>query len=346
MRWVTTADTLLRLLVVAALTLTVECKGAETMATSSVDPAPWPADLDHFVFGGDPFTADDIPRTLSPAMVEAFVRERVDVATPVAPLRQVEKIVAHYDVHEATPFIRPLLVEEEKADDPVIRSAIAARILANSGTPEDRAFAREHYSRLAERVDSLARLREMILLYAELAPEADVDPLRKCIDRRIQTLQGDPERNRLEILELKEEISQRLERARRAAKVRETILALTDRPVRIAELVKIYLNLDYGYLEYLQPWAARQLRREVWAAQPADQRQRTTDAGRREELADTFRGAIAALDRAAQLTPREVIHARVRALRAYAFFGGELSEVERQFLADNGGQQLDALWAD
>lgn len=340
------ADRLLRLMAVATLALAMTCKGAETMATPAVEPDRWPAELDHFVFSGDPFTAERIPRTLSPAMVERFVRERVDVATPVAALRQVEKVVTRYDVYEAAPLIRPLLAEEEKADDPVARPAVAARILAIVGTPEDRAVAGQAYLRLVERSDSVDRLREVILLYAALAPDSEPDPLRKRIASRIATLQADPERNRLEILALQEDISQRLERAQQAAKVRGKILALPDRPTRIAELIKIYLNLDYGYLEYLQPWAARQLRREVWAEQPADQWQRTVDARRRQELAEAFRAALGSLDGSSHLSRQEVTFARVRALRGCAFFGGELSEDERQFLSENAGEQIDALWAE
>jgi hypothetical protein len=50
----------------------------------------------------------------------------------------------------------------------------------------------------------------------------------------------------------------------KANAVKERILHNPERARRIDEKIKMYLTREYGYLEFLQPWAARRLRRESW----------------------------------------------------------------------------------
>jgi hypothetical protein len=323
----------------------MDCKGVKMMANPTPNPGSTPPVLAQFVFGGDVFSSEKIPRGLSPRVVTEFVRVFINVNVPVAQLQQVEKVIDFYDVYEATPYIKPFLDGREATPEAILRSVVVARILAKSGTTEDRAFVRQYYPQLVARISTLPALQECIRLYAELAPNADPMLLRQRIDWRIQQLQmaARPELHRFEILELKETTLQSLERARRAGEIKQNILVLPDRPVRIAELIKIYLTIDYGYLEYLQPWAARQLRREVWAEQPANQTERIDNPTRRRELVEAFRKLNTSLDSIPTLSAAEVRFVRVRALRAIHFFGGQLSADELLFLTQNAGQQLDTL---
>jgi hypothetical protein len=106
----------------------------------------------------------------------------------------------------------------------------------------------------------------------------------------------------------------------------------------------MYLGIQYGYLEYLQPWGARRLRREVWGDQPDQQIRRLDDAGRRAELVEIFRRTMGNLGVRERLEPEEQQHATIRCLRAVQFFGGDLSPEEQRLLKEEGSDQVDVLW--
>lgn len=302
-------------------------------------------ELEQFVFGKDPFSLEKIPRGLSAEVVAEFVTQRIDAEVELESLRRVEKLIDFYDAYEAAEHLIFLLEYTPAAPAAALHPTVAARIIAKSGTTQGRALAAEHYLRLAPQANTVAALQELIGLYAELSTDADAAPIRDRVSFKIQELRAEPESapTRLEILDLKEQVSLALARAEQAAEIKRKILDMKDRSARIAEEIKMYLTIKYGYLEYLQPWAARRLRREEWGEHPAEQETRVDNSSLRKEIAVVFRKAVSSLDSAPTLSPEEAKYMRIRALRAVEFFGGELSPEELVFLATSGGEQMDTL---
>jgi hypothetical protein len=302
--------------------------------------------LEKFVFHPDRYTADTVPRGLTPAEVAEFVRTRIDRSTRYPAARQVEKLVDFYDVQEAGETLRKLLDRREVDQETLRRSVFLDRTVAEAGTRADHDFAKEYYLYLIRRVESLPLLEELVSLYEALGPDADVKPLRERITARIKALQPNAASDasvQRELAKLQDLETQTLARAEKANAVKATILKDASRTRRLDALVRTYLGFEGPYPEILQPWAARQLRREAWAAQPADQTTRTDDHARREEIVQAFARAGTRLQQDAKLSDEEKTFGRVRILRAIVFFGGQISEEDRQFVKEHGAAQVDTL---
>ena len=121
---------------------------------------------------------------------------------------------------------------------------------------------------------------------------------------------------------------------------------MQDRKKRITQELKMYLDLDYGYLEYLNPWAVARLRRETWAQQPAQQLTRNFDTALRAEVAEMFFTAANNVERMPGVLPDNRNGLRVRCLRAAAFFGQPLSPHDQAFINEHGKGQIDLLSID
>jgi hypothetical protein len=302
--------------------------------------------LAKFVFDPDRYTADVVPRRLSPAEVAQFVKARIDRSTRFPAATQVEKAVDFYDAQEAGETLRTLLDRREVDQEDLRRSLVFTRTLAKAGTPADRDFAKDYYLYLVRRGDSLPLLEDLVSLCEALGPGDNANPLHERIAERIKILESKPVGDsaaQWELAKLQELDSLTLTRAEKANTVKSGLLKDANRVRRLDELVRTYLGLEGPYPEVLQPWAARQLRREVWAAQPPEQVTRTDDRTRREEVIQAFARAAASLPQDSQLSDEEKTFGRVRALRAMAFFGGKLSEKDRQFLKAHGPGQVDVL---
>ena len=137
--------------------------------------------------------------------------------------------------------------------------------------------------------------------------------------------------------------SLRLSRVRGANQIKAQVFANTDRKKRILQEVKMYLTLEYGYLEYLTPWAAARLRRETWGDQPADQTARKEDPARRAEVAQIFLTTGENVSRLPGVAPENQDSLRVRCLRAADFFGAQLTAQDRAFISKHAGGQVDIL---
>ena len=300
--------------------------------------------MEQFVFHSDPYDADKIPRGLNAEHVVKFTEQQVKKEISLQALHQLEKLVEHYDVYEASEHLKALLKSLLTEPESLNKAIVITRILAKSPQPEDQALAERLYPNLAGKADDVATIDELIALFAEL-PQASPDPVRRRIQRKIAKLQTPPQSHaaRLQMLELEEQSVLALQRAEAAAEIKRKTLAMEDRTARIAEEVKMYLTIKYGYLEYLQPWAAHRLRRETWAKDPAQQQSRVIDDQKRAELIGLFRKAVALLDTSSSLTPEEIKFIRLRGLRAIEFFGEPLPMDELQWLHLEAGAQLDVL---
>jgi hypothetical protein len=135
----------------------------------------------------------------------------------------------------------------------------------------------------------------------------------------------------------------RLPRVQAANQVKSQILAMQDRKGRILQELEMYLTLQYGYLEYLTPWAISRLHRETWAPQPAQQITRRDDPALRSEVAQVFLTTANNIERLPGVLPENRESLRVRCLRAAEFFGHTLTPEDRAFIGKYAAGQIDML---
>jgi hypothetical protein len=308
--------------------------------------APPPPELVKFVFESDRFTNEVVPRRLDAVVVADFLNERIDGKAPLKVLLQAEKVAAFYDTHEIAEHYRSILNGIEQSDDVLRRRIVIDRTIARVGKPEDVDAAKQVYEQVAPRVQSLPEFHDIIALHDVLAMGNSSTTLKRTLDARIAALGPQTDGNdpvRLEYLELQETISQKLDDANRAAAEKAEILSKTSRKERIVEEIKAYLAIDYGFIEYLQPWAAMRLRRETWAPRPEEQIVREEKAELKTEVVDSFRRMLGEVDALVGPDEEDKEAAKIQVLRAIKFFGGEISEEDEQFLLQFRGTQADIL---
>jgi hypothetical protein len=303
-------------------------------------------ELEKFVFTPDRFTNEVVPRNLDPAKVARFLIERITEKEPLKVFIQAEKVAAFYDTHEIAPRFRQFLNKSEAGEEGVQRSIVIARTIGRVGKPEDVQFAAGYYNYLVGKVESPVEFEQAVALYEVLGSYGNSSSLRQRLDAKINSLeakQSSDDQARLQYLELAETVSQNLNRAEKAQAVKDKILKMGDRRQRIEEEIKAYLAVDYGYTEYLTPWAAARLRRETWEPQPAEQLARADKPALREELAKHLRSFLEKLGSIGSVGSDEKEGLKIKLLRAIKFFGGKISEQEEAFLAQFKGTQLDVL---
>jgi hypothetical protein len=327
-----------------------------TPETSS-NPVEIPPELEKFVFAPDPFTRSDFPRGLLVREIEAFVRTRIHAAVKPISIEQVCRVVDHYDVHEVAPhlleMIEPKGAAAADSSRPGARDRapvipLAARIaiikaVALAGLAADRARAAALYKAACTEVsvDDITRCQELIGAYEVACLVLDAAPLSAKLPAaaaplarfEASTEPGDAE-SRRKFGEF-DVLVKRLQRAAKAVAVRRAILAVADRAQRISTLVRIYLDLPTDFKGYHIDWAARQLRRESWAPQPAEQVERTFVRALRDEVIAAVRAVLPEIG-----VPKKDdsvgIKRRVAALDAMSFFNEVLADSDLAYLATHG----------
>ena len=303
-------------------------------------------ELEKFIFEADNFTKGVVPRELDPAEVAKFLIEKVEETIKLKPLKQVEKVAAFYDTYEVAEKFRSFLNRNEAGDDAVQRSIIFTRIIGRVGKPEEVEFAKRYYLHLVSKIDSLVEFDEIILLHDVLRLGRDSGALRAKIQEKLKSLEAIKESDdqaRLKYLKLQEISNQTLTRAEKVEEVKEQILEINDRKKRLEEEIKAYLAIDYGFIEYLQPWAAARIRRETWANNPAEQTIRDEKPPLRADVVESFGSFYTNLDKVPDLDEEAKEAAKIQILRAIKFFGGQISEQEENFLKQFAGTQADIL---
>lgn len=301
--------------------------------------------LESYVLNPDPFHGDAIPKRLKRDTVATFVISRVGRDTRFASLLRVEKLVTFYDLQEVCGHLSSLLPPDPAPAD-VAKAAVIARTIAATCRPADVQNVANYSRGLIANAQTSPEIAELVELQDRLGPGADSTTLETRISQLRATAAakaGADYQARLETSRLDEMRSLRLDRVRRANEVKAQVLAIADRQKRIGEEIKMYLTLEYGYLEYLMPWAAARLRREAWGDSPAGQVARDEDAGRRHEMATIFQTMADNLEHMPGVEPENRASLRVRCLRAVDYFGGSLSPADRAWIADNAGRQVDVL---
>ncbi len=301
--------------------------------------------LESYVLRPDAFHGDAIPKHLNRGVVAHFVVEKVGRETRYKSLLRVEKLVNFYDLQEVCGHLQSLLPLSPVAAD-VGKAAVIARTIAATCRPAEAQKMTAYSGALIANAQNSADIVELLELQDRLGPGAD----SRALEGRIVQLRTAASARahadyqaRLETSRLDEMRGLRLDRVRRANDTKAQVLAMGDRQKRIGEEIKMYLTLEYGYLEYLTPWAAARLRRETWGQGPAEQGVRDEGASKRAELAKMFQIVGANLNRLPDVDPENLPSLRVRCLRAVEYFGGPLSAEERTFIAKNAGHQVDVL---
>ena len=308
--------------------------------------APPPPDLQKFVFESDRFTNEVVPRKLDPVVVADLLNDKIDEKSPLKVLLQAEKAAAFYDTFEIVEKYRALINSLEQSDDVLRRRIVLVRTIARVGMPADIDASKQAYEQLAPRAQALPEFYDVIALHDVLGVGTASSTLRKTLQARIASLQQFAESDdprRLEYLEFQETVLQKLDDADRAAAQKAAILGMADRRKRIDEEIKAYLAIDYGFIEYLQPWAAMRLRRETWGQRPDQQITRDAKPELTKDIAESFRRFLEHVDKFAGPDEEDKNAARVQILRAIKFFGETISDEDEQFLAQFKGTQADIL---
>ncbi len=301
-------------------------------------------ELEKFIFRTDIFESAIVPRKLAPEKVAEFLLEKVDANTNLKAFIQVEKVAVFYETFEVAGKFRQFLSKKEAGAEDVRRSTVITRIIARVGEPADVDFARDYYKHLVGRAEGQAEFEELILLYDALGTDAAV--LHQKIKTTLASLETKKESDeiaRVQYLELAGTVTNKLKRAEKAQLVKARILDMADRKKRVEAEIKAYLTIEYGYTEYLESWSAARLRRETWAAQPAEQIKRTENAQLKADVAKLLDDLLKKLDDVPDLEPDEKEFAKIRTLRAIKFFGGKISDAEEEFLKQHKNEQIDIL---
>ena len=340
------------LLVVLTLSFAGGCSGADIMSEenlpSNTNPpnkdVPSIPELDEYIYSLDEYQAGIVPRRLDPELVARYLNGKVERDLAFRSFLRVESVADFYDIHEVTAKFKTFLDNREADDEALRRSASIARILARVGTSEEVEFARNYYKYLVGRADSVPVFEDLILLHEALGLGGASAEIRERLNAKAAGLaqrKNSDYRAKLEHRQFTGPLLQKLTRAEKVEGVKQQIIGKGSRPERIKEEIKAYLTIEYGYLEFLQPWAARRLRRETWANDPAQQVRRADDPALKADVIDQLKKFLAGLPGEGRDETQKA--AGLRILRAIKFFGGEVSEEEETFLETNRKEQSDIL---
>jgi hypothetical protein len=302
--------------------------------------------LEAFIFKSDEYSNEIVPRLLSPLDVAKFLSGRIEKDTKLKAFFQVEKAANFYDTNEIVGKFKKFLDRSESNEDEVLRSIVVARIIGRLGDSEDVEFARQYYKYLIQKVNSEKEFIEIIYLHEALDLGENSNALKQKIQDKTDELKSKKDTNyeaELKYLNFEETILSLLEQAEKVQQIKSKILNTPERKKRIYEEIKAYLTIEYGFVTFLQPWAARRIRQETWAEKPSEQRFRNDRQPLKKEVAIAFRDFLGELDKFTSLQKEEKEAIRIRILRAIKFFDGKISEEEEDFLKLNKEEQADTL---
>lgn len=345
-----------RLLLVLLLLLTFGCGEIKIMSEENTekentppteeatDVPPMP-ELEEFIFKPDEFREEIVPRKLSAPDVAKFLSQKVDKTAKLQVFIQVEKAADFYDTTEIVEKYKQFLEKKESNSEEVRRSIVIARIIATLGNAADVDFAKQYYKYLTQKIDSVQDFEEIIKLHERLGLGTDSSALRQKLQAKLAALEPKKEdyQTRLEYLKFQEEIEQKIRAAEQVQPVKDKVLRNADRKTRLEEEIKMYVTDDYGFIEFLERWSARRIRRETWAAQPAEQVKRTENNSLKEDVVKSLRAFLDKAGKLPDLDGEEKEAVKLRLLRAIQFFDGKLSAAETGILSHNKGKQVDIL---
>jgi hypothetical protein len=299
--------------------------------------------LETYVLRPGAFDGLNIPRNLDRGIVAQFIAARISPPVSIKSLKRLEIVVTFYDLQEVCGHLQGLLSDPGARFGITEYAVIARTIAANCPPPAQQQMA-SYAQTLVSRAKTAAEMTELLDLQDRIGPGFDPTLLANRLAqlRALATSDPDPQA-KFQIIPLDQIILQSLPRIQKANEIKARILANPDREYRLLQLVKIYLGLEYGYAEYLTPWAIARLKRETWGVQPADQATRKENPGLRAEVAKVFETTAANLRGLPGVDPADYDSLRVTCLRAADFFGQAVSAADRVFIAKHGAGQVDML---
>ncbi len=303
-------------------------------------------ELEEYIFSEDEYTAGVVPRKLSAPEVAKFLIGKIEKTATLQAFIRVEMTARFYETSETVEKFRQFLDKKEANAEEIRRSIVIARIVGYLGGNEDVAFAKQYYKYLISRAESVQEFEDLIRLHEILNLGKNSGDLRQKLDAKTAEFAKKKETDfqaEIQYQQFQETLASKLYRAEAVQAIKERILNIGDRKKRIAEEIKAYMSLEYGFNEYLKPWATGRIRRETWAAQPAEQIRRDDKAPLKEDVANSFRDFLSKLGEIDEIEPDESDSARVTLLRAIKFFDGKISDDEEYFLQQFRGKQGDVL---
>jgi hypothetical protein len=299
--------------------------------------------LETYVLRPGAFDALHIPRDLDRGSVAQFITKRIVPPLSIKSLKRLENVVTFYDLQEVCGYLQGLLSNPSAQFGTAEYAVIARTIAANCPPPAPQQMA-SFAQTLVSRAKTPAEMTELLDLQDRIGPGFDLTPLASRLVQLRALAASDPDpQAKFQIIPLDQMYSQSLPRIQKANEIKARILASSDRQYRLLQSVRIYLGLEYGYAEYLTPWAIARLKRETWGAQPADQANRKENPGLRAEVAKVFVTTAATVGTLPGVDPADHDSLRVTCLRAADFFGHSLSEEDRAFIAEHAAGQIDML---
>jgi hypothetical protein len=302
--------------------------------------------LEKFIFEPDEFSDAIVPRRLLATDVAKFLTTKIKKDLSLESWRQVEKAADFYDSTEVPEKYRTFLERKETASEDILRSIVIVRIIAMLGNADEREFARQYYLFLIPKTETLEQFQDLISLHERLGLGSNAGELRRRIQAKLAVLEARKEadyQSRLEYLKFQETIPATLDGVEKAQAIKDKTLKLADRQQRLDDEIRMYVTTEYGYQDYLLPFAARRIRRETWAASIADQTVRNDKAPMKDDVVRSLRKFLEAIEKRIGIEREDKQAYRIRILRAVRFFGGKLSENEEGFLRENRGRQVDVL---
>jgi hypothetical protein len=345
------------LLIVTLVSPTSACRGKQIMSEQDIpqngapngessDDVPSIPELDKYIFTLDEYQAGIVPRKLEHAKVARYLIGKIKRDLGYKNFLRVESVADFYDTNEVVDKFKGFLDKTETDEESIRRSIVITRIIARAGSPEAVEFAKQYNKHLIQKAETILTFEDLILLHEALGLGSASQDLRAKIGVKAKSLEQKKDsdyRARLEHRQLTGPLLQKLNRAEKVEPVKQKIVEIRDRKERIREEIRAYLTIEYGYLEYLQPWAARRLRRETWAANPPEQLNRNDAAPLKKDLVDQLRAFLNSSSDSPGGKPAGDEALKLRLLRAIKFFGGEVSEEEQTFLDTQSNQQADIL---
>lgn len=303
-------------------------------------------ELEAFIFKPDEFTDFIVPRRLSPPKVAEFLIQKINKDTKTDAFVQVEKVAKFYDTFEIVEKYKKFLDKSEADTSEIIRSIIITRIIAVLGEQKDWKFAKDYYEYLIQKVDTIEEFEEIIMLHENLGLGKDSTLLREKINSKLKSLEEIKEtdfRAGIKYAKLQQSINLKLRQAEEVQAIKDKILVMTDRKQRLVEEIKLYVFMEYGVPEFLEPWSSRRIRQETWANQPSEQIKRVDEQPFKKNVTIVLRDFLTDLDKHKTLQSQDRDAAKLRILRAIKFFDGQVTEKENGFLRNFEGKQIDIL---
>ncbi|HEX6278490.1 MAG TPA: hypothetical protein VFZ49_00625 [Pyrinomonadaceae bacterium] len=313
---------------------------------STPQPAPNYSALEKFIFEPDEFTNTIVPRQLDPVKVADLLLKKVKKETSLESWIQVERVADFYDTYEVVEPFKKFLDKKESGPEEVQRSSVIAKIIAILGEAGDREFATDYYKYLVQKIQSQEDFDYLVDLHMAIGLGGASGEIRKRYQEILSSLEsraGSDQQARVEFLDFKANVDRKISAAEQIQPMKDKVIAIPDRKARLDEEIKMYLRPPSGYDDYLRPFAVRRIKRETWAAQPAEQIRRPEDPPLRAEVAEAFRAFLAKIDEFQNLREGEKEAISLKILRAIKFFGGKVSSEEEARLRSERGRQIDVL---